>query len=72
MPDLHTISQGLLEYETLSGDEIINLLKGIQPTREDTDDSSDDKGAAVPTAGAKKTKKKKPKSDGGMEPQPQT
>jgi len=73
--DLHTISQGLLEYETLSGDEIINLLKGIQPVRENFDDSSSsgDMGSAVPKTGAKKTStKKKPKSDGGMEPQPQT
>jgi len=71
--DLHTISQGLLEYETLSGDEIINLLKGIQPVREDPDDTSGDKGSAVPAAGVKKTTaKKKPKSSGGMEPQPQT
>jgi len=71
--DLHTISQGLLEYETLSGDEIINLLKGVQPVRENPDDTSGDKGSAVPTAGAKKTNpKKKPKSSGGMEPQPLT
>jgi len=71
--DLHTISQGLLEYETLSGDEIINLLKGVQPVRENPDDTSGDKGSAVPAAGAKKTaSKKKPKSSGGMEPQPQT
>jgi len=73
--DLHTISQGLLEYETLSGDEIINLLKGVQPVRENPDDTSGDKGSAVPTAGAKKAApkaKKKPKSGGSMEPQPQT
>ncbi len=29
--DLHIIAKGLLEYETLSGEEIANLLKGIQP-----------------------------------------
>jgi cell division protease FtsH len=33
--DLHTIANGLLEYETLSGDEIKNLIKGIKPTRDD-------------------------------------
>jgi len=73
--DLHTISQGLLEYETLSGDEIINLLKGVLPIRETSDDGSDDKGSAVPKTGAKKPaskKKPKPKPSGGMEPQPQT
>ncbi|MAV81913.1 MAG: cell division protein FtsH [Pelagibacteraceae bacterium] len=33
--DLHTIANGLLEYETLSGEEIKNLLKGIKPNRDD-------------------------------------
>ena len=39
--DLHVIAKGLLEYETLTGEEIKNLLKGIKPTRDD-DLSSDD------------------------------
>lgn len=33
--DLEILAQGLLEYETLSGDEIIALLKGIKPVRDD-------------------------------------
>ena len=40
MKDLHIIAKGLLEYETLTGDEIKNLLKGIKPKRDD--DLSDD------------------------------
>jgi cell division protease FtsH len=32
--ELHTIAKGLLEYETLSGDEIQNLLKGEPPVRD--------------------------------------
>jgi cell division protease FtsH len=71
--DLHIIAEGLLEYETLSGDEIINLLKGIQPVRQTGDDTPPDAGSAVPTAGGKKRGKKKPDPDsGGMEPQPQS
>jgi cell division protease FtsH len=31
--DLHTLARGLLEYETLTGDEIVALLKGIPPVR---------------------------------------
>ena len=47
--DLHTIAKGLLEYETLTGEEIQNLIKGIKPKRDDdlssdsSDDSSDNK-----------------------------
>lgn len=41
--DLEILAKGLLEYETLSGDEIKNLFKGIKPIREDKDDSDDGK-----------------------------
>ncbi|MBS0491615.1 MULTISPECIES: ATP-dependent zinc metalloprotease FtsH [unclassified Phenylobacterium] len=37
MDDLHTLAKALLEYETLSGDEIINALKGVPPVRDDAD-----------------------------------
>ena len=47
MNDLHIIAKGLLDYETLTGEEIKNLLKGIKPKRDDdlsddTDKPSDD------------------------------
>ncbi|MBQ1541584.1 cell division protein FtsH [Caulobacter sp. CCUG 60055] len=35
LEELHILAKGLLEYETLGGDEIVNLLKGVPPTRED-------------------------------------
>ncbi|MDP2012110.1 MAG: ATP-dependent zinc metalloprotease FtsH [Phenylobacterium sp.] len=37
LDDLHTLAKALLEYETLSGDEIINILKGVSPNRDDSD-----------------------------------
>ena len=37
LEDLHTLAKALLEYETLSGDEIVNALKGVAPNREDAD-----------------------------------
>jgi len=37
LADLHTLAKALLEYETLSGDEIINALKGVAPNREDSE-----------------------------------
>ena len=35
--DLHVIAKSLLEYETLTGEEIKNLIKGIKPTRDEDD-----------------------------------
>ena len=40
--ELHIIAKGLLEYESLTGDEINDLLKGIKPSRDDFDDSDID------------------------------
>ncbi len=33
--DLHTLAKALLEYETLSGEEIQNVLVGVQPNRDE-------------------------------------
>jgi len=73
---LHTIAKGLLEYETLTGSEIKDLLNGKPPIRDDSD-VMDEPGpirSAVPSAG--KTKGRRKRGDepeaGGMEPQPQT
>ena len=38
--DLHVIAKGLLEYETLTGDEIKGLLKGVNPVRDDSDSTA--------------------------------
>jgi cell division protease FtsH len=65
---LEILAKGLLEYETLSGDEIVGLIAGKPPVRESADDTPASRGSAVPTAG--KTKPR-PKPDGGLEPQPQ-
>jgi cell division protease FtsH len=50
--DLETLAQGLLEYETLTGDEIRGLLKGEKPKRdEDIDVPAEPVGGAVPETG---------------------
>jgi cell division protease FtsH len=70
LDDLHTIARGLLEYETLSGQEIKDLLNGKPPVREDVTEDTPRPGpaSAVPTAGRGK---KPPEPDaGGLEPQP--
>ena len=50
---LEIIGQGLLEYETLSGDEIKALLNGQKPTRDEDDGTTPEQGttSSVPTAG---------------------
>ena len=73
LDDLHVIARGLLEYETLSGDEIKDLLRGKPPVREfETEVTTRPPSAsAVPTAG--RGKKAPPEPDtGAMEPQPTT
>ena len=64
--DLETLSKGLLEFETLSGDEITDLLNGKKPNRESVLEPSGPRTSAVPPAG-----KPRSRPDGGLEPQPQ-
>ena len=68
--ELEMLAQGLLEYETLSGEEIRNLIAGRPPVREFSDDSASSRASAVPVT---KSKPSKPSGEpeGGLEPQPQ-
>jgi len=67
--DLEVLAKGLLEFETLTGDEIKDLLNGKRPSRESVIEPTTPRGSAVPPAG-----KPRPRPDagiGGVEPQPQ-
>jgi cell division protease FtsH len=64
--DFIAIAEALLEYETLTGEEIKNLIKGIPPTRDDGSTPKKTAPSSVPKAG---TKRGKPSGD--LEPQPQ-
>ena len=49
--ELELLAKGLLEFETLSGDEIKDLLMGKRPTRESVIEPAAPRTSAVPTAG---------------------
>ncbi|MFN7179967.1 ATP-dependent zinc metalloprotease FtsH [Hyphomonas sp.] len=63
--DWEAVALGLLEYETLSGEEIAEILKGNPPSRPDISDDDAGPASAVPVIG----KRKKPR-DGGLDPAP--
>ena len=65
--DFEALAEALLEYETLTGDEIKDLIKGIKPRRDDPDEPQTPRGSAVPSAG----KPRPSEPEGGLEPQPQ-
>ncbi|KIC36672.1 ATP-dependent zinc metalloprotease FtsH [Leisingera sp. ANG-M7] len=63
------LAQGLLEYETLTGDEIKRVMNGEPPQAGDDEGDSEDQGNASVTA-IPKAKPKKTPPEGGMEPEP--
>jgi cell division protease FtsH len=68
--DLETLAKGLLEFETLSGDEIKDLIMGKRPTRESIIEPTTPRNTTVPTSGAGRNR---PRPEAGpMEPQPQS
>jgi cell division protease FtsH len=68
--DLETLAKGLLEYETLSGDEIRGLLAGKPPVRETPEEAASSKSSAVPLTKGK-TRRSPGEPEAGLEPQPQ-
>jgi cell division protease FtsH len=67
------LAQGLLEYETLTGDEIKRVMKGDPPQAGSDDDGSDSSGAGASITAIPKTKSRiKPVDDSGLEPEPTT
>ena len=62
------LAAGLLEYETLTGDEIKRVMKGDPPFSDD--DGKDDGSAAAPSVTAIPKTKPKAKPTGPLEPEP--
>ncbi|QBF32970.1 ATP-dependent zinc metalloprotease FtsH [Thalassococcus sp. S3] len=64
------LAQGLLEYETLTGEEIKRVMRGDPPTSGEDEDDRSDAGNAPSVTAIPKTKPKKLPPEGGMEPEP--
>jgi cell division protease FtsH len=71
--DLDTLAEALLEYESLSGEEIIALLRGEPVFRPAADDAPTESGrrSSVPSSGSAETSEDRDEPDAGMEPEPQ-
>ncbi len=67
--DLENLAQGLLEYETLTGAEITKVIAGERLNRDSDEDDTPSGGEVESVVSIPKVRK--PKDDGGMEPQPQ-
>ncbi len=66
--DLETLANGLMEFETLSGEEIVALLQGVRPVRE----AADKEPPPPPRTAVPATGKPRNYPDAGLAPQPQT
>jgi cell division protease FtsH len=65
---LKAVAEALLEFETLSGEELKDLMAGKPIVRTDDDAPTTPRGTAVPKTGKGRPK---PEADGSLEPQPQ-
>ncbi|MCO4823889.1 MAG: ATP-dependent zinc metalloprotease FtsH [Amylibacter sp.] len=64
--EFERLAQGLLEYETLTGDEIKQVIRGESPRAADDDDDTGKGGNAPSVAAVPKTKKPKATPKGDM------
>jgi cell division protease FtsH len=70
--DLDTVAEALLEYETLSGEEVVALLSGnpiVRPDQDDEQPRQSGRRSSVPSSG-KKAGNEKTGGSFGVEPQP--
>jgi cell division protease FtsH len=67
---LENVAQALLEYETLTGEEVRRVMDGGNVVRDMGDAPKGPTGSAVPAAGRSKKRGEGEEPSGGMEPQP--
>lgn len=64
------LAQGLLEYETLTGEEIKRVMNGEPPQSDDDEGGTPEKEEKPSLTAIPKTKPRDKSGDGGMEPEP--
>ncbi|UZD89659.1 ATP-dependent zinc metalloprotease FtsH [Cognatishimia activa] len=64
------LAQGLLEYETLTGEEIKRVMNGEPPQADDDEGGTPEKDEKPSLTAIPKTKPRDKSGDGGMEPEP--
>jgi cell division protease FtsH len=70
--DLERLAQGLLEYETLTGNEITKVIAGEPLNRgDDDDDAPEDTGGSASVTAIPKTKPRKKGGDSSIDPEPE-
>ncbi len=71
--ELEAVAQALMEYETISGEDCMTLMRGEKIVRRSDDEGGKGAlGSAVPSAGRAKPREEPGSGSGGMEPAPQT
>ena len=68
--EMENLAQGLLEYETLTGEDMMRVIRGEPPKSDTDEDDNSDKGSAVPAVTAIPKTKKPRTPKGGLEPEP--
>ncbi len=68
--DLKRLAEGLLEYETLTGNEIARVIAGEALNRGGDEDDTPSGGSPASVTAIPKTKKPKTPKSGGLEPEP--
>jgi len=68
--EFERLAQGLLEYETLTGEEIKRVMRGEPPYVDPDEDDTPDAGNAPSVTAIPKAKARKSPPEGGMEPEP--
>ncbi len=67
---LHAVAHALLEFETLSGEEVKQVMRGELIVRDSGEAPKGPTGSVVPTAGRQRPNREGGEPSGGMEPQP--